>query len=402
MVGFVAIVLSTTLHVQESPYQQFANLTPIEFDGRELLLLGTAHVSRRSVEEVQQAIRLLKPDTVCVELDPMRYEALTDQARWRRLDVVQVIREKKVLFVLANLVLSHYQRRIGAKLGVEPGAEMLVAIRTAEEIGAKLVLADRNIQATLKRTWANLGWRERSMLLATMLGSLGSGAEVEESEIERLKDRDHLSEVMGELAREFPEVQLPLIDERDRYLISQVREASGARVLAVVGAGHVAGMQRYLREPVDRAELEKLPTPTVVAQLMPWLLPVVLVGAFMYGFAHQREEVLDHLVVWALSVAVPGAVGTVLVGGHPLTGVVAFLVGPVAALSPVVGIGMFTGPMEAWLRRPTVEDCEQIPEAMQSFAAIRRNRAWRVLLVVIASSIGVGVGNIVAITWLFS
>ncbi|HEX9620053.1 MAG TPA: TraB domain-containing protein, partial [Polyangiaceae bacterium] len=196
------------------------NVTRVEHDGREIYLVGTAHISRKSVEEVERVIDEVRPDTVCVELDPMRYEALVDDKRWQRLDVFAVIKERKVLFLLTSLALSAYQRKLGAKLGVRPGAELLAAVRKAEQIGARLVLADRNVQATLKRTWRNVGFWNKLRLTSGLVSVPFSLEEITEEKVEELKDRDTLSEMMQELARMMPGIKGPLIDERDRYLMS--------------------------------------------------------------------------------------------------------------------------------------------------------------------------------------
>jgi len=210
----------------------------LNLDGRTIYLVGTAHVSDKSVEEVQTVIDEVKPDTVCVELCDTRYQALTDEDRWRRLNIFDVIREGKTLLLLANLALSAYQRRLGAKLGVDPGAELLAGAKKAQEVGAKLELIDRNIQTTLKRTWSNVGFFQKVRLLSMIVGSTFSREEIDAETIEELKGQAQLSEMLSEFASYMPEVKEPLIDERDRYMMSKIRESEGDCVVAVVGAAH--------------------------------------------------------------------------------------------------------------------------------------------------------------------
>ncbi|HHH11787.1 MAG TPA: TraB family protein, partial [Sorangium sp.] len=243
-------------------------------------ILGTAHVSQKSIEEVREVIRKVRPDTVCVELDKMRYEALTDDTRWRKLDIFQVIRDGKVLFLMASLALQSFQKRIGEKLGVRPGAELLAAVEIAEEIGAKVVLADRDVQATLKRTWRNLSFVSKGKLLAALVGSLFDSTELEEEEIEALKNRDQITDAMSQLAEAMPEVKGPLIDERDQYLMSAVEDAPGKVVVAVVGAAHVDGMTRHLGKSVDRDKLSEIPQPSLISRSLKWLIPTIILGAF--------------------------------------------------------------------------------------------------------------------------
>ena len=230
------------------------NTTLVERGDKKLYLVGTAHISLNSVREVEAVIDTVRPDTVCVELCKMRHEAMTDESRWRRLDIFQVLKQKKAMFLMANLALSAYQRRLGAQLGVKPGAELMAGVQRAEAVGAQLVLADRDIQVTLKRTWANLGfWGRNKILAGLMAGIFGATEEMTEAELEQMKDRDTLTEKMKEFAVSHPKVKEPLIDERDLYLISSIREAPGNVVVAVVGAGHVPGMLEQLDTPVDRA-----------------------------------------------------------------------------------------------------------------------------------------------------
>src|SRR6187399_1742411 len=254
-------------------------VTHLAYEGRDLYLVGTAHVSQRSVADVGRVIETLCPDTVCVELDATRHQALVDPKRWRNLDIFEVIRNRRIPFLLSSLVLSSYQRRLGAKLGVRPGAEMLAAIEHASSVGAKLVLADRDIAATLKRTWAALSLWDCVQLIGTLGGSLFAKAEITADQVEALKDRDTISELVREFAEVMPRLQRPLIDERDRFLMSAVREAPGKCVVAVVGAGHVSGMVAYLHTPVDRDALSQIPPPGWLRRISSWVLPLLGLGA---------------------------------------------------------------------------------------------------------------------------
>jgi pheromone shutdown-related protein TraB len=376
------------------------NVTVLHRGDRVFYLIGTAHISERSVAEVREVIQRVRPDTVCVELDPTRYEAMTDESRWRRLDIFQVIREKKVLFLLANLALSAYQRRLGQTLGVKPGAEMLAAVDEAKAAGAGLVLADRDIQATLKRTWRNLGFREKVTVLGALVEAFLSREQITPEALEALKERDHLSDIMKEFARLMPKVQVPLIDERDRYLMSSVEEAPGRQVVAVVGAGHVEGMVRYFGQPQDRAELSVIPPPSRWAGVVKWVLPTLIFGAFFWGAAqHGSERFADMLRAWVIPTSVMCALLTIVAGAKLLSVVTAALCSPLTTLNPTIGAGMVVGLVEAWLRKPTVADCERVPDDMTSLRGIYRNRFTRVLLVAALSTVGAALGAWVGASW---
>ncbi len=381
----------------------------IEIDGKTLHILGTAHVSRASVEEVEHLIDEVRPDTVCVELCDARYAALIDTERWKKLDIFKVFKEGKSLFLLANLAVGAYQRRLGQELGVMPGAELLAGVEAAKKVGAEVVLADRDVNVTLKRTWGSLSFWKRSQLLSGVLASLfdrpakPGDKPVDGQAIEDLKDPANLSQMMQEFARVLPEVKRPLIDERDLYLISKVREANGKTVVAVVGAGHVAGMVAEAATPVDRAALEALPKPGWFSQVMKWLLPAVLIGTFFLGIANTEGQAFGEMLkAWVLPTALFSGAATLLVGGKWQSILTALLCSPITTIHPLIASGMIVGPVEAWARRPTVEDCENIHRDAQSVRGFFRNPFTRTLIVAVAATLGSAIGAWVGLSWVIS
>lgn len=375
------------------------NVTHIQIEGRDVYLIGTAHVSPKSVTEVTEVIREVRPDTVCVELDAMRHEAMIDENRWRKLDIFAVIKQQKVLFLLANLVLSAYQRRMGEKLGVKPGAELHAAVTEAEAVGAELVLADRDIQATLKRTWANLSFFNKLKVLGAMNAAFFGSAEIDEEQIEELKDRDVIGDMMREFGQVMPQVQVPLIDERDRYLMTKIAQAPGQKIVAVVGAGHVQGMLNQLGKTADLEELSRIPPPGITGRVLKWVIPAIVLCAFYYGYANHSTEGLKQMVfAWLIPNVVGAALLALLAGARPITVLVAGVASPITSLNPTIGAGMVAGLVEAWARKPTVEDCEQVAE-ITSFSDMRKNSFTRVLLVAVASTLGSAIGAWIGAAW---
>jgi pheromone shutdown-related protein TraB len=276
---------------------------------------------------------------------------------------------------------------------------MLEAIHAAERVGAELVLADRDIQATLKRTWAALRLWDRMQLLATLVASVFAKHEISEEQVEALKDKDTIGELIREFAELMPRLQRPLIDERDRYLISVVREAPGRRVVAVVGAGHVGGMVGYLDEPVDREALSRIPSPTLLSQLVKWIIPVIVLGAFYKGYSTHRGEGLEEMLfAWVLPNSVLAAVFSVVAGAKLLTVLSAFVASPITSLNPTIGAGMVAALVEAWLRKPNVADCEELGE-VSTLRDWYANRFTRVLLVGLGATVGSALGAYVGAAW---
>jgi pheromone shutdown-related protein TraB len=381
-------------------------VTELTSGGTIFHVVGTAHVSERSTEEVREIIRRVKPEVVCVELCKARYDALTQDTAFRDLDVFKVIKEGKTLYLLAHLALGSYQRRMGAALGVKPGAEMIAAIEEAKAIGARVELVDRDIHTTLKRTWGNLGFWKRSMVLSSLLvGGNEEGEKVSAADIEKLKEAKALSEMLAELARALPEVKTPLIDERDMFLMSSIEEAAkGAKdVVAVVGAAHVPGMREQLGRTIDKVALSQLPPPAWYWTAAKWIVPLLLVVGLVWGGIKSDTASLGQVVLaGALPISIGAALLTAIAGGHPLSILTAFLVAPIAAIHPLIGTGMVVGLVEASLRRPTVKDCERLPEDLESFRGIWRNPVTRILIMVVASGIGTILGGMVGFAWVWS
>ena len=378
-------------------------LSIIELEGRTIYLVGTAHVSSESVNEVRDVIEKVRPDTVCIELCGPRYNALTNESAWQNLDVFKVIKEGKMLFLLANLALGAHQRRLGAEMGVRPGAELLAAAEKAHEQGAELVLADRDINITLRRTWGNLGFWTKMSLLGAVIKSAFSRDEVEAIEIEELKKHANLSEMLAEFAKELPEIKVPLIDERDQYLISKIREAEGKTIVAVVGAAHVPGMKANIETPVDREALEQLPKRKWWVNTLKWVIPAMILGAFVWGYyRHDGGSLEQMLWAWILPNSIAAMLLTAVAGGKPLSIITAFFSSPITSLNPMIGTGMVVGLLEAWLRKPTVKDCEQINEDVQSIRGVYKNKVTRVLLVAVMSGLGSAIGAWIGLSWVVS
>jgi pheromone shutdown-related protein TraB len=370
-------------------------------------VIGTAHVSEASVSEVREVIHRLKPEVVCVELCKGRFDALTQDRAFRDVDVFKVVKEGKTLYLLAHLALASYQRRMGAALGVKPGAELLAAIEAAREVGARVELVDRDIHITLKRTWANLGlWKKSQLLTSLMIGfeGDGDGKEVTAADIEKLKEQKALSEMLTELATALPEIKQPLIDERDQFLMSGVEaSAQGAKdVVAVVGAAHVPGMKTWFKQPVDRDAIAKPPPPSVWWTAIKWLVPLLLVVGLIWGSFHSEKSFGEVVLTWALPISTFAAIGTLVGGGTILSVLTAFVVAPLAAIHPLIGTGMVVGVVEAWRRRPTVRDCERLPDDIQTLRGFWRNPVTRILLVATLSGLGTMLGMWIGTAWVFT
>ncbi|MDR2517273.1 MAG: TraB/GumN family protein [Spirochaetaceae bacterium] len=385
-----------------------------------ITLIGTAHVSRESINEVDRVIRAENPDLVCVELDGERFAAISGEENWTRLDLAKVFREGKGFLLMANLVLSGFQRRMGNELGVKPGEEMITAAAAAKELGIPCELADRNVQTTLRRAWGRCGLWSKCKLLASLVSSAITTEKLSAEEIESLKTRGELDGMMKELARYLPAVKETLIDERDRYLAAKIWTAMAVsataartggnggektpRVIAVVGAGHLAGIAAHLEaiasgaEDADITELERIPPKSFLARAAAWMFPALLAGLVVLGFFRLDFSLsLAMLLRWLFLNGSLAALGAILALGHPLSILASFAGAPIGTLSPVISVGFISALVEASVRRPRVTDTETLSADVGSLKGIYRNRITRALLVFFLSSIGGMIGNAISI-----
>ena len=381
----------------------------VQLNNREIIILGTAHISQESVQEVERVIREEMPGRVCIEIDEGRYRSSTEGQNYSKLDIAKIIKQRRVFLLLANLVLSSFQRRMGMDLGLKPGQEMFKAIETAKDLDIPFSFSDREIQTTLKRAWSKSNFWNKNKLLAALLGTIFSREKLSEEEIEELKNKSAIQDMMDELAKYLPSVKEVLIDERDRYLATKIFNTTEDKVVAVVGAGHAAGIITLLKEleegrlENDLSSLEELPKKSNLAKVLPWLVPVIIIGIIAAGFFRSGwETTLSMLWMWVLVNGSLSALGAIIALAHPLTIILSFVAAPITSMNPTIGVGIVTGLIEALLRKPRVEDLENIHEDIMSLRGFYRNRFTRILLVFIFSTIGSAVGTFIGIPFLSS
>jgi pheromone shutdown-related protein TraB len=372
-----------------------------ERDGVRYTLLGTAHVSKASELAVAEMVAQRGFDAVAVELDVARHQALLRPDDFQNLDLLKVIREGRAGAVAVNLALSAYQRRLAEQLGVEPGAELKRACVDAEARGLSPWLIDRAVGLTLKRAAAGLGFFGRFEMLTGIIASLISKDEVSEQDVEKLKEGDMLHSTFSEFARASPALYQGLIAERDRYMAAQLRMNAASHdareVLAVVGAGHLAGIERELKE-CQRApreviqELDQAPPPSVWPKLFGWLLIAIIVGGLVYGFSKGFDVGADILITYLLLTSVGATVGAFVAGAHPLSALAGGLSAPLTVLHPALAAGMFSAAAEVARYRPTVGDFQALRDDVRSVRGWWRNRVARVLLIFMLTNVGTGIG----------
>jgi len=384
-------------------------LISIELGESRITILGTAHVSRASAEKVRELLATGDYDAVGVELCPSRYNAIVEPDALARMDLLQVLRDGKAPMVTASLALGAYQQRLAEQFGIEPGAEMRAAIDCGKQAGLPVLLLDREVGITLRRTYRNVPWWRRLNLVAGLLLSVVSREEVGEEEVERLKEGDMLETAFSQFADQAQELFVPLIDERDRYMaariLAEIAQGAHRHILAVVGAGHLKGIGRYLQEaraapPQEVADtiaaLDQAPKASRWPKLLPWLIVALLVTGFVMGFMRSPQLGWQLVTDWVLINGGLSAAGALIAGAHPLTILGAFVAAPITSLNPMVGAGMVTAAVEVFMRKPSVGDFTRLRGDTTHLKGWWHNRVTRTLLVFLLSTLGSVLGTYLA------
>ena len=387
-------------------------------------MLGTAHVSNESVEDVKNLYSSLRPKTVAIELCQSRYDSMNDPDRWKKLDLAKVIKEKKLWLLVSSLILSAFQKKIGETTGAKPGAEMMVAAKLAQEGGSRIVLADREVRITLSRAWSRVGFFHRLWLLSYLLTSLLIREDIEEEDIERLKEQDVLEDMLSALPPRFAHIKEVIIDERDKYLAEHIRRAAistgneqkttkkaGQKktphlrpgLLAVVGAGHLPGIRRVLsqNEDVDLPSLEEAPQKSSLGTILSIVLFLAVMAGFSWiGYLKGSKALADMALLWIVGRSLGSGLGALVARAKPLTILVTMLVAPFAYFLGFLGfrLWMLTALLELRERKPRVEDFENIAADTETFALFRHalyhNRVIHLIFLIFATGMGLTLGNL--------
>lgn len=372
------------------------NITKLIYKEKEIILIATAHVSSESVLLVKRVIEDENPDSVCIELDKGRFDNIRNPKAWENMDIIKVIKEKKVGFLLINLALSSYQKKMANKLGTTVGGEMLQGIKSADEIGSKIVLADRDIRTTFSRIWRLLSAREKFKLLYNILLMDEEDNNISEEELQELLGQDVLDSMMSEMKKEFPKIGQVLISERDQYLAHKIKNAPGEKIVAILGAAHVPGVKEEIYKEINIKEITQVPPKSKLSKFGSWVIPGVVIALIVFSFFINVDTGIQQLSSWILWTGLLAAAFTAVTLPHPLTVLTAFITAPLTTIHPLLACGWFAGIVEASLKKPTVKDINNITDDISSIKGFFRNRFLKTLLVVVFANIGATIGTFVA------
>jgi len=376
----------------------------VQISGSTITLLGTAHVSKESVVLVEEKIMSGEFDCIAVELCPARYENLVNQSWWKNLNIFEIFKKKKASLLLINLALSAYQKRLADKVGIEAGKEMIRATELAREKNIRLEVIDRDISTTLHRLVTEVSFWQKIKIFSGLVVGIFVGEDVDHEQIESLKKGDMLHSVIEEFGESLPEIKRVLIDERDEFMTGKLAllaasENAPKNILAMVGAGHLIGMEPAFKNPAGQSRIDELsikPPSSRVGYFIGWAICAFILGMFYVGYQQSPELGWSLVMTWVVINGGLSALGAALAFAHPLSVLTAFLAAPLTSLNPTIGAGVVVGLVESYLRKPKVTDFERLREDIASFPMWWKNGVVRVLLVFFFANVGSAVGTYVA------
>ena len=375
----------------------------LKFEGKEIILVGTAHISQESINLVEETIDKEKPDVIGVELDKERLEQLLQGKKWQETSIVDVVKTGKTYLFLLNVLLSNLQRQIGKNVGIQPGAEMMAAIKKASEIGVPVEMLDRNVRITLKRAMSEMKLLEKLKLGGSILGGLfGFGEKVDVKKIEELKNEDLINNLMKELGKQMPSMKRVLVDERDEYIAEMIKRSPGKKIVAVVGAGHLSGIEEIIKKDkkVDIKAITEMPKKKKWLGMLKWIIPVAIIAIFGYLLgAKGFETTIEALKLWFLINGTLAAIGAILARAHPVTIIVSFLAAPLTSLHPAVAVGWVAAIVETKFKPPRVMDFESLQD-VSTITGFYKNKVTHILLVTAFTNIGSMIGTLFALPFL--
>ncbi|MCR5097159.1 MAG: TraB/GumN family protein [Erysipelotrichaceae bacterium] len=372
------------------------NIVKLNYQDKQIYLVKTAHVSKSSVEDVERCIDEVDPDSICIELDEQRYEKMKNPDQWRETDLVKVIKDRQVGFLLVNLILSSFQKRMAKSLGSQTGGEMAAGIRLAEERNKNLILADRSIKTTFSRIWNSLAGKEKFKMLTGIIGSIFDEEEISEEDLQKLKEADALEAALMDIAKEFPTIKKVLVDERDQYLTEKIRTAPGSKIVAIIGAAHSLGIEKYINDDIDLEALDRVEKKKGIASLLKYLIPLGIIVMIAYTIFTNRDAGFEQIRSWILWNGGLSALGVLLALGHPLSILTAFIMSPLTSLNPLLASGWFAGLVEASIRKPKVKDFEDLGDDISTLKGFWKNRVTRTLLVVVFANLFSSLGTFIS------
>jgi len=380
------------------------NIFRIYNSEKDIYLIGTAHVLKESVEEIRKLVEEVNPDTIAVELCESRYNSINDKNRWENLDIIKVIKEGKGFLLFANFVLASFQKKIGLKLKSNAGQDMIEGINIAKEKGLKLLLADRDINLTLKRAWKITTFKEKMVIIESIIESIFSNERIDDSQIKELMENgDFLDSLLNEFSKQLPFIKKILIDERNIYIANKIKNSDGKKNICIIGKGHLEGIKDLIVNGFEYDySIETIPQKQKGLNISKYIVPTIILLIILLGFLKGKKVALEMLKYWVIANGFFTSLFLVPVLAHPITIISSWIVSPITSLNPTIGAGIVLSIIEAFIKKPKVKDFENLSYDITSLRGFIKNRISKILLVFVMGSIGSSIGTFVGIPFLLS
>ncbi|MFH0970782.1 MAG: TraB/GumN family protein [Candidatus Diapherotrites archaeon] len=378
---------------------------------KEIILVGTAHISKKSIELVEKTILEEQPDIVGVELDELRLQQLLHGNKWENTNILELIQTGQAGLILLNLFLSNMQKQLGEKVGVKPGEEMKVAVERAKEMKKPLLLMDRSLQITMKRAMAEISlWEKLKLGGSLIMGLFGDNNEtINEKKIEEMKESDLVTKLMLELSKQYPKLKKTLVDERDAYIAHSLIQSPGKKIVGVIGIGHAQGIIQHLQNYAS-GKKEEMPTlneliivPTKKKNhVIEWGIPIAFIAILAWIFYTQGAELSIHFIgFWVIGHGVLAGSGALLAGAQWKTVLGVVATAWLAALHPLIAAGWIAAAIETKENSPAMKDFTNLNQ-LNSVGDFRRNRVTQILLITVLTNLGSMAATILVIPYLIS
>ncbi|MBW6451709.1 MAG: TraB/GumN family protein [DPANN group archaeon] len=385
------------------------NVEKIKVLGKEVILVGTAHISQKSVDLVKETIISETPEHVCVELCEDRYHSIFNKDKWENSKITKIIKDGKSWLFLSNMILSSFERKLGKNVNVAPGSEMVEAINIARKNNIPFELIDRDVQVTLKRTWGLLSLTEKAKLFAGIFAGIFESDSLDEEFIEKLKGSDMLSEVMNEVSKQAPTIKRVLIDERDQYMANQILLLDAKKIVVVVGAGHINGIKSILLKSKKTKKVINIPKDylvipkkSILTKYIGYLIPIIFIILLGLSISSGNSTMVYAVIEkWFIINAFFAGLGAVIAMAHPFTIIAAMVVSPFTSLNPAIGAGWIAGLVEVKYREPKVKDFNNLKK-IDSIKAFWGNGISRIVLVAALVNLGSSIGSFVALPYIIA
>ncbi len=214
-----------------------------------IYVLGTSHISIESIKEVKATFKEFDPDIIALELDPLRFQALLTKKQKR--SFTKEVQFFGIKGFLLTLILGYIEKKLGEKVKIKPGTEMLTAIKLARENKKEIALIDQNIKLTIHNL-SKIPFREKSRVFFDILRAPFMQKKKIQIDLTKVPKEEFIESILDAVKIRYPAIYKALIGDRNKILAKNLnklkKEKEGKKILAIIGAGHKKEVERLIKD----------------------------------------------------------------------------------------------------------------------------------------------------------